>query len=337
MHTFRKYFLPFLLVFIAVAGGTFAVIKVLDSHENQVDNVVDEPAPEEIIEEEPVPDFIDLQPVVDEWISTARYKQASVAIYDLDNDRYAAFYNTDTAMRPASLYKLFYVYDGYKYIDAGVDDPAELYANLGGERGWTSVIDCLDLMISESNNICAEKMLAEDKRADRVAAWIQELGLTRTEPSGLMTSGADLVQVMKMYYYHPDWSDKSFAAWQTSALNQKTATTDYRIGLPSGFDEQAIVYNKVGWANSTGYWEVYNDAAIIEFPNLKIPRHYIVVIMTNSAGYSQIAEFGTMLEEAILSFETSDEINEATDNGTTERETEAIEEGSTGLVVPGRE
>lgn len=327
MHTFRKYFFPFLIVFIVVAGGTFAIIKLLDSHENQVDNVVDEPTPEEIIEEDPVPEFIDLQPIIDEWINNSSYKQASIAIYDLDNDRYAGSYNANAVMHPASLYKLFYVYDGYKYIDAGIDDPEELYANLGGTRGWTSVIDCLELMVSESNNVCAEKMLGEDKRADRVAAWISDLGLTGTEPSGLMTSSADLIEVMKMYYYHPDWSEASFTAWQNSALNQKTATTDYRIGLPSGFSEEAIVYNKVGWANSTGYWEVYNDAAIIDFPNLEIPRHYIVVIMTNSAGYSQISEFGTMLENAILNYGIEKEEAAGT----------AIEESSTGLIVPNQD
>lgn len=320
MHTFRKYFLLFLLLLVVVASATFTTIQILDHHDGQSDEVASEPESEPIIEEDPIPEFIDLQGVVDTWLSGSRYSKASVMIYDLDNDRIAASYNEHAVMLPASLYKLFYVYDGYKWIDAGVDDPEKLYVNLSGTRGWTSVKDCLYLMISESNNLCAEAMLADSTRENRVIAWTKEIGLTDTTSSGLSTSAADLTEVLKMYYHHPDWSEESFATWQTSALNQVTATTDYRIGLPAGFDEQATVYNKVGWSNSTGAWEVYNDAAVIEFPNLEIPRHYIVVIMTSYAGYTQIAKFGTMLEEAIINFDAGGE--------------ELIEEAASTITAP---
>lgn len=325
MKIIRKYFLPFLLVFIVVAGGTFAAIKLFDSRKSQTNNLateedttIEEPVPD------PIPDFIDLQPVVDEWVSEVG-SSVSVAIYDLDNDRFAALHNANLIRRPASLYKLFYIYDAYKAIDAGIDNPDDIYINLGGSRGQTTIWQCLEIMVSESNNACAEAMLGEDLRDERVAAWIAELGLTGTASTGLETTAADLVEVLKMYYYHPDWSETSYAAWQFSALEPATNGTDYRKGLPSGFNE-ATVYNKVGWQNSTGNWEIYNDAALVEFTNLEIPRHYIVVVMTGTGilerytrgdyvGFNNISRLGAMLEDAILNYGVIDDAEPYLDAG----------------------
>ena len=42
------------------------------------------------------------------------------------------------------------------------------------------------------------------------------------------------------------------------------------------------------------YWDIYHDAAIIEFPEKD--RHFIVVVMTNKVSYQQIRKLGTMIE-----------------------------------------
>ena len=82
-----------------------------------------------------------------------------------------------------------------------------------------------------------------------------------------------------------------------SFLNQPVTEYDWRQGLPSGFSDAVNVYNKVGWAyNDEGeVWDIYNDAAIIEFPEKD--RHFIVVVMTNKVPYQQIRKLGTMIEE----------------------------------------
>jgi hypothetical protein len=82
-----------------------------------------------------------------------------------------------------------------------------------------------------------------------------------------------------------------------SFLNQPITTYNWRQGLPSGFS-RARVYNKVGWDYNPngGYWNIYHDAAIVEFPEEN--RHFIVVVMTNRVPFQKIKEFGMLLENA---------------------------------------
>ena len=91
-----------------------------------------------------------------------------------------------------------------------------------------------------------------------------------------------------------------------SFLNQPVTAYNWRQGLPSGFSDAVKVYNKVGWQYMIdeedeegnvvkGHWEVYDDAAIIEFTENE--RHFIVVVMTSNVDFRQIRRFGTMIEE----------------------------------------
>lgn len=68
-----------------------------------------------------IAEYIDLQDVVNDWARTTSGK-AAVEIYDLDYQRMAASYQANEVMNPKSLYKLFYAYDAYTQISAGVDD-----------------------------------------------------------------------------------------------------------------------------------------------------------------------------------------------------------------------
>lgn len=69
MHTLRKYFLVFLVVLIVAAGATFAIIQLFVHHDEQSDVVASEPEPAEVIPEDPIPEFIDLQSTVDAWLN----------------------------------------------------------------------------------------------------------------------------------------------------------------------------------------------------------------------------------------------------------------------------
>lgn len=239
-----------------------------------------------------VSEFIDLQSVVDRWAKTQRFSEAGIEIYDLDYHRTAASYRAAAPMSPRSLYKLFYVYDGYAEIDAGRDDPNRIYLN-----NWTLEY-CLNIMISQSNNPCAEKMLEGDPpRLARVGQLIQRLGLSSTQPDGLMTSAHDISTLLQYYYAHPEWSAGSWQKFRRSALQQGAT---FRKGLPRGFTA-AAVYNKTGYGYGvTG--NVYNDAALVEFPlgDGRV-RHYVMVAMTrNPASYAILTELGAQIERAIL-------------------------------------
>lgn len=260
---------------------------------------------EELLAEEsqkPIPpEFINLQPIVDEWLGTYRHGNVAIAIYDLDHEQIAATYNADKKMLPASVYKLFYTYDAYQQIDAGNDDPDKIYWNS------STLGECLDLMIRESHNPCAETMLDDPPRAARVATLIQDQGMTNTIPTALMTSANDITKLMQLYYKHEGWSEASWEKFLDSALNQPpTSSGDFRQGLPSGF-KVAKVYNKVGWSAVGGGWDIYNDVALINFPESKTAagqtiaaRNYSVVVLTRSTSHLAIADLGEMLEQAVL-------------------------------------
>lgn len=236
--------------------------------------------------------FINLQPVIDQWVQAYSFGEAGIEIYDMDYHQVAASYHANVQMAPRSLYKLFYAYDGYAQIDTGRDDPNQIYLN------DMTLEYCLNIMISQSNNPCAEKMLEGDPpRLERVGQLIQRLGLTSTQSDGLLTSAHDISTLLQYYYVHPEWSASSWQKFRRSALQQGFT---FRKGLPAGF-ATATVYNKTGYGyGATG--NVYNDAAMVEFPmgNGRVRRYVVVVMTRNPASYTILTKLGEMLERAIL-------------------------------------
>lgn len=314
-----KNWLRLLLIFLTAFGitliGGVAVKSLLHYNStNQNETPAEDPptSSNDGIPEETIitPDFIDLQPTVDNWLATAP-GNVGLMIYDLDNNQVAAASNADRVFNTASVYKLFFAYDGYREIDAGRDDGTAVLV-VTPDKGELSVSACLDLIIRESYNGCADPLRADPERYARAEALVTDLGLTHTSSAGLYSSAADLTELMKLYWQHPDLSAESWAAIQDSMLNQPATTYNWRQGLPSGF-RTAEVYDKVGWNYTGSYWSIYNDVAFLVFPEQN--RHYIMVVLTeNFPTYTSITNLGTMIETIILA-------NNTTDNSATEGDT----------------
>lgn len=295
-HLGKKVLIILFLVAILGGGAYFGLKWLKQDEPHAVSEAM--AAPEEPVEVILDPEFIDLQPVVDEWLNTYRHGKVAVMVYDLNNNQVAASYRANEVMRPASVYKLFYAYDAYHEISTGNDDSNEPYL------GEYTLGECLDLMMRISHNPCAEKMLDDPARSARVATLISEHGLVNTKSDALLTSAADVTELLKLYNTHEGWTEESWEKWRDSTLNQPPAAAgDFRQGLPSGF-QTAAVYNKVGWS---GGWDIYNDAALVEFPETVAEdgtkthgRHYIVVVLTNLTSPTANAGLGEMLEAAIL-------------------------------------
>lgn len=245
--------------------------------------------------EKPLPDKIDLQPVVDEWVASTRGEKG-VYVYDLDLNQVVGSYHADEVFETASIYKLFVVYEGYKKVESGewkADAPA-------GATGYT-ILECLDLAIRESDSVCAETLWDKIGTEKLEKVIVEDYGLSDTSAEDFSSTPAEVGRMMEMFYrYRGIEDDVILAQMKDSFINQPNTEYNWRLGLPSGF-EVANVYNKVGWEydDKTGNWRIYNDAAIVEYPEKD--RHFVVVVMTSGVGFDQIKRFGQMLEQQILS------------------------------------
>ena len=303
-----KNWIHLLVIFLVTFSITFVgatIVRSLLTHRevssetsnsSDDDNTVDNPTTEPEVPS--VSDFINLHPTVDAWIATLpAATNVGLTIFDLDHNQIAGEYNPDEPFNTASVYKLFYVYDGYRQLESGTEDGETIFVTTE-DKGQLSISACLDLMIRESYNGCADPMRANNARTERVQAMRNELGLSNTSNAGLYSSTNDLTKLMQLYWAHPDLSDTSWEQIKDSMLNQPATTYNWRQGLPSGFST-ALVYDKVGWNWNGGRWTPYNDVAFVEFPSQN--RHYIVAVITeNLPTFSPLVRLGEMLESTIL-------------------------------------
>ena len=249
-----------------------------------------QPEPEVEPEKPVLPNKIDFQPIVDQFVNSTTGNR-SVIVYDIKRDEMAGQYNIAENYNTASLYKLFVVYEGYRRIENGSWD-----ANAPVGYTGKSVLECLDLAIRESYSPCAEPLWNMIGHGELDSIISNDYGITGSVISGLQSNPNDILAIMKRFYEHPDFSREDLVLkMKDSFLNQPPTTYNWRQGLPSGFS-RANVYNKVGWDyNPSGnYWNIYHDAAIVEFPEQD--RHFIVIVMTNRVPFQKIKEFGSNLE-----------------------------------------
>ena len=289
-------FVAALMVLIVVSNGN----NNGDDSEEQAQIQEDEPEVEdEPVEEEiKVIEKIDFQDVVDDWVATTGGRKG-VIIYDLDAGEISAEYNADTKFATASIYKLFVVYEGYRRIQNGEwsgDDAAS----------WTgyNISECLDLAIRESNSSCAEIMWSMIGRDTLDEIVQRDFEIPGVEISTLTATPREIMEMMKKFYYHNEIVDETLVSrMKDSFLIQPETIYDWRQGLPSGFSEEALVYNKVGWNYNGEYWDIYDDAAIIDFVNKE--RKIIVVVMTSGIDFRSNRRLGEMIEAKVLNLESN--------------------------------
>jgi len=241
-----------------------------------------------------LPEKIDLQPVVNEWISSISGR-ASVMIYDLDRNEIIGEYNSTELFNTASLYKLFLVYEGYRRLESGEWNADDIAGSTG-----LSILECLDLSIRESYSPCAETLWAMIGHEELDNIITSDFGITGSYISGITSNANDIVEMMKIFYHHTEISNPTYIEkMKDSFLNQPITTYNWRQGLPSGFSDKILVYNKVGWDYDVDgeYWNLYHDAAILDVPSLN--RHFIVVEMTHAVSLDNIKNLAARIEAAL--------------------------------------
>lgn len=283
-------FLAFVICFII--GDNFYHGKILTSKEEPSESEIES----ESIDETPTQEFreINFQPVVDDFVNSVGGNK-SVLVYDLERDELVGKYDSTREYNTASLYKLFVVYEGYRRLENHTWKANEMAASTG-----YTILKCLDLAIRESNSPCAETLLTIIGRSELNNVIQNDFGILHTDVSRFTSTPEDILEIMKLFYYHKDITNESLlSTMKDSFLNQPATTYNWRQGLPSGFN-YAKVYNKVGWDFNVKkkIWNIYHDTAIVEFPEEN--RHFAIVVMTNNIPYQKIKQFGSAFENYYL-------------------------------------
>ncbi len=185
----------------------------------------------------------------------------------------------------ASTYKLFVAYGILKGIQDGrwgMQTDVLPGKNIG---------QCLDVMIVNSDNICAEAM-------GRMVGWgeldnmVHGLGLGSTFLNNYYSNGSlngdkfstsddEANFLLKLH------NQQLLDADKTSYLLSLMSRQVYREGIPKGVMKGSVVSDKVGFLG--GY---LNDAAVIYGQN----RRYIMVVLTRGSSWSKIADFARAID-----------------------------------------
>lgn len=240
----------------------------------------------------------DFQGALNSWVRSVGGEKGAI-FYDLDSGKVVASYNADEKFATASLYKLFVVYEGYRRLQNGTWNGEAM----AGSTGYT-ISKCLDKAIRESHSACAETLWAMIGRDNLDTAVQNDFGLPSVTVGSLAATPREIMQMMLKYYTHEDITNTELVAtMKDSFLNQPASAglcsglCNWRQGLPSGFSDQVLVYNKLGWNFNGSIWTIYNDAAILDF--LEKDRRLIVVVMTSGVDYKYIRNLGSLIEQTV--------------------------------------
>ncbi len=259
-------------------------------------------------------DFIDLQPTVDIWLHQTPISDISLYIYDLDHERVAASYHPDQILGVASIYKLFFAYASYQQIDsAGLNGNQIFITTTDYRAGDYTLYECLDLIIRESYNGCADPIHDSLIHQQRVESLITDLKLKNTLEHGLYSTAYDITMLLRHIWQHPNLSEDSWNRLADSMLNQPITKIDddtiynWRQGFPAGFSASAQVYNKVGWDWNGHLWTTYADTGFLVFPEQN--RHYAFAIITSgitNPDAAPLTQLGQMIETVVTQQDTED-------------------------------
>lgn len=188
--------------------------------------------------------------------------------------------NPDDVFVAASTYKLFVAYSMIFEVEEGRADWSDRLL------GRQSIGECMEIMITESDNACAEAWLRK-VGPDAVQKEVEALGLghTRVAWSKMETTAKDLVLFLDMLL-----EDDIVLPVDRDLLLGHMRTQMFRDGVPEGVGRGIPVADKVGFLDS-----YLHDAAIIE----DVEHPLLLVILTSGASWGTIAELS---DEVFSSF-----------------------------------
>ncbi len=217
--------------------------------------------------------YTELQGLVEGWVKKQpKSQQWSVVVQDVTSDANRVAVNDRSSYYMASIYKLFLTLPlSQKY-------PLQTWAmtSVKTDAGNRQMNNCVDLMISRSDNPCGEGI-------GKMVGWVSATkaakarGMTDTSlSSGDMRTSARDVATYMLGLEQGKWFDTQTQQSLLGSMSRQKL----RTGIPAGCSG-CSVWNKTGDLSN-----VKHDSAIVEVGKSK----FVLVVMSNGGSFTQIAD-----------------------------------------------
>lgn len=231
---------------------------------------------------EPTADnIVELQPVIDKWVSEHPDQTWAVAIKSVDGPSFAASHNADKKFDSASIYKLLLVQPLFEQIPVEQQKSMSIMVN-GKPR---TIATCLDLMIRLSHNECGE---AVGKRLNWSQAQkvLNNAGYKNTVFStrGLQTTAGDTAAFLE------NLQGDMLNRIAKEAVLKSMREQRWREGIPAGCPG-CVTATKTGSNNGA-----VHDAGIIRYGS----GTYVLAIFSEKSSFKEIAELTGRIHQQIL-------------------------------------
>lgn len=147
---------------------------------------------------------INLQPAIDQWLSTqVNKKNNSILVYDLKNQEIIGRNNDFTQNNSQGVENLFLVYLAnllFKQETWKKEDLVKV-----GEESLTKET-CLTRIIQENHVGCKEAIISE-LGADQLKQFLKDQSYENTNLTAHLSNTSDLLSLAKRFYNHPDFSN----------------------------------------------------------------------------------------------------------------------------------
>lgn len=233
------------------------------------------------LEQTKAQNIIDVQSVLDEWVSAHPGQKWGIAAKSLDGPSFEASYNADKKFRSASIYKLFLTLPLFQQI------PAEHQKNitLNVNDSKKSLATCVDLMLRLSDNPCGEAV-GDYLSWSKAQKTLNSNGFAHTTfgQDKLETSASDTALFLEKL--QGDMMSRPAKDTIMRSLYEQR----WRKGIPAGCPG-CVTANKTGSIDT-----VTHDAAVVKYSG----GSYVLVIFSESGNFKQIAELTGRIQQKIL-------------------------------------
>lgn len=241
---------------------------------------------------------INLQPAIDQWLSTqVNKKNNSILVYDLKNQEIIGRNNDFTQNNSQGVENLFLVYLANLLFKQETWKKEDLIKV--GEESFTKET-CLIRIIQENHAGCKEAIISE-LGADQLKQFLKDQSYENTNLTAHLSNTSELLSLAKRFYNHPDFSND---VWEDLKLklDPKANVIASANPLLSGF-QKLKPYGIFGATPETSSnYSYINNLYFIETAEEDPARRRTIVLiyLTTDTDVASIIDLAKAIEKSLI-------------------------------------